>query len=81
MSSSVSYITIREQLDKSRAYDCNICPHSSPDLDLARAHYAVHVGGPELLTALKEVSDDALKDTPEMWERVDAAIAKYEPKG
>ncbi|MDD5301538.1 MAG: hypothetical protein PHS14_00400 [Elusimicrobia bacterium] len=72
--------TIRETLDNGRAYDCNMCPHASPDLDAARAHYAVHVAGPDTLTALKGVV--ALSDRKhDAWDKAHAAIAKAEPKG
>ena len=45
--------TARERLDKTTEYLCDLCPHVSQDLEGARAHKAVHVAGPELLTALK----------------------------
>lgn len=35
---------------------------------------------PDLLAALKEVSENAASDSPEMWERVSAAIDKAEGK-
>lgn len=41
-----------ENLDKSVSYHCDFCPESSPDIDAARAHRAVHVAGPELLEAI-----------------------------
>lgn len=47
--------TVAENLDKSRSYVCDFCPNYAPDIDSARAHRNVHVLGPELLEAAKEV--------------------------
>lgn len=70
--------TIRETLDNGRAYDCTMCPHSSPDLDLARAHYAVHVAGPELLKAIKVINNSHGEFG---FDLAEDAITKAEPKG
>jgi len=71
--------TGREELDKSRAYDCNLCPHVSTELDAARAHYAVYVAGPDMLTALKEIENAKYSSGARTIAR--CAVAKAEPKG
>lgn len=72
--------TVNVRLDQSRSYDCDLCPHSSQDIDGARAHKAVHVAGPDLLDALIGVV--AISDRKhEAWDKAHAAIAKAEPKG
>lgn len=72
--------TLRNALDDSIHYDCNLCSASSPTLDAARAHHAVHVAGPELLPALKEVVRISNRKH-DAWDAARAAIAKAEPKG
>lgn len=71
--------TVSTRLDDSRSYDCILCAHSSPDVDGARAHKAVHVAGPDLL--------DALSTSRGQWihsvnrDQCLKALAKAEPKG
>ena len=74
--------TRAEKEGKPADYDCGLCPHSAPDVDGARAHQAVHVAGPELLAALKEVeriNNDGERDAMEIERVYRAAIAKAEP--
>ncbi len=87
--------SVRETLENGRVYDCGLCPHSSPTVDAARAHYAVHVAGPELLAAIKPLRESVTfyqDDGPnsEGWKSdellaemkaADDAIVKAEPKG
>lgn len=87
--------TLRIALDESRHYDCNFCSASSPDLDGARAHHAVHVAGPDLLAAVKNIKGlatyergidraaltDLQEDLEGILEAADSAIATAEPKG
>lgn len=48
-------------------------------LDEAEAEISrLHALNAELLAALIDVRDNAASDSPEMWGRVDAAIAKAE---
>lgn len=75
--------TVRESDGGKRSYDCDLCPHSSVDMDGARAHRAVHVAGPELLAALKGLRKETRNPGREnifLAETCDAAIAKAEPK-
>lgn len=39
--------------DKPATYDCCLCGNYAEDVDSARAHHAVHVAGPDLLSAAK----------------------------
>jgi len=87
--------TLRIHLDETRHYDCNFCSSSSPDLDGARAHHAVHVAGPDLLAAVKNIKGlatyergidrasqtDMQEDLEGILEAADSAIATAEPKG
>lgn len=82
---SIGYAA-REELNSGRVYDCNLCPHVSPDLDLARAHYAVHVAAPDLLDSAKKAVAWKILGSPSSTYDADmifirAAIAKAEPKG
>lgn len=86
--------TLRVHIDDTRHYDCTFCSASSPDLDAARAHHAVHVAGPELLAAAKGLLETrgAVKEartradyemliarTKADGDKLAAAVAKAEP--
>lgn len=83
-----------ERKDKTSVYACNLCSTESTDLDAARAHRAVHVAGPTLLAAMKNVAGlatypqgidrasptDMAEDLEGILEAAAAAIAEAEPK-
>lgn len=70
--------TLRIGLNDVRTYDCDLCCEHSPDIDSARAHRAIHVAGPDLLKAAKDlVAANFMNDTAER--KLIAAIDKAEP--
>lgn len=80
--------------DGTRWYECRLCSHSAPGLDIARAHHALHVAGPDMRAALQLAEDilerasDALESLGDEQTRglvrsaaleVNFALAKLEP--
>ena len=51
-------------------------PNYKVSKEEAAANALLLSAAPDLLAALIDVRDNVLNDSPEMWERVDAAIAK-----
>lgn len=74
--------------DQTATYDCSLCGNYELDVDGARAHQAVHAAGPELLAALKGLTncpdvnvDEVDVVTADAMKIACAAILKAEPKG